>query len=195
VRKLVSLTGQFASVDVDPDRRREPAAVPPAGLLPPRPAQPGPVSRASVNGPPRPARSHAAARATPGKGALPDDVPVMTFPSRSRAARRRPGRGTGCPGPPRRRRTPAATRPPPAALRRQQAQDVGDQLPPPGCRLVHHLAPGRGHRHQHRAAVGARPVPPYQALAHQSVAHPPRVDGATPSASATSTRRCGPRGN
>jgi hypothetical protein len=38
VRKLVSLTSQFASVDVDPDRRREPAAVPPAGLLP---CQPG----------------------------------------------------------------------------------------------------------------------------------------------------------
>ncbi|HUY47194.1 MAG TPA: cation:proton antiporter [Streptosporangiaceae bacterium] len=53
---------------------------------------------------------------------------------------------------------------------REPAQDAGDQRPPAGGRLVHHLPAGDGDRYLHRAAVRPGAVP-----ADQALAHPPKV--------------------
>ena len=57
---------------------------------------------------------------------------------------------------------------------REPGQDAGQQRPPPGGRLIHHLPARRGDRNLHGPAIGAGPVPADQTLAQQPVTHPAR---------------------
>src|SRR6185437_5414194 len=166
---------------------------------------PTPVSSASTNRPPRPARSHAAARDLANAPVSVSWAISRSFPHRQAAVHGLPPRllsrhlvsRVGGPLAVRYLAGRVGEGPQPVGhhvlhLAGQQGEDPGDQLPPPHGGLVNPrpagvMATSTARRSERPRCLRARPL-------RTSRSHiRPAVDGATPSAPARSTRRCGPR--